>query len=80
MPPRRLRLLFALLACAALHPGLARAAPAALKSPPRASDAVPDPLRPWIGWALHGSEDERCILLHDVRTCVFPTALALAVE
>jgi hypothetical protein len=43
-------------------------------------DALPDALKPWIGWSLKGSEDERCVAINEVRTCVFPSALALSAD
>ncbi|HEX6241204.1 MAG TPA: hypothetical protein VFZ61_09940, partial [Polyangiales bacterium] len=41
---------------------------------------MPPALAPWIGWSLSGHEEERCVSIRDVRTCVFPSALALAVD
>ena len=47
---------------------------------PLAREDVPGPLRPWIDWALHGSEDAACPIDADAdaaRRCVFATRLEL---
>ncbi len=43
---------------------------------------VPEPLRPWIDWALHGHEDARCPFLDapDTRECAWPSRLALVLD
>ncbi|MBN2494730.1 MAG: hypothetical protein JXR96_09090 [Deltaproteobacteria bacterium] len=40
---------------------------------------VPEPLRPWMKWVLHGKGKPRCPLLQgtDQRRCVWPTLLEL---
>ena len=43
-------------------------------------ELVPEPLRPWTAWALKGAEDQRCVEIEGVHTCVFPTALTLSVR
>ena len=50
-----------------------------------AAASVPEPLRPWIGWVLHGDAEEQlaCPQLHgreDGRICAWPARLALAVN
>lgn len=50
---------------------------------PIAPARVPDPLRPWVEWALHGRERERCPFLHgstQARECAWPARLELAVN
>jgi len=44
--------------------------------------AIPDPLRPWVGWVLHGEEQVLCPFLHDKdsdddRRCAWPARLQL---
>jgi hypothetical protein len=44
---------------------------------------VPEALKPWVGWVLRSSQggpDERCVLIGELRTCVFPSALDLDVS
>jgi hypothetical protein len=49
---------------------------------------VPEPLRPWVGWALHGRESARCTLLEGreagsdgpARRCAWPSRLSLSVD
>ncbi len=50
-----------------------------------AADAVPEALRPWVGWVLHGAGDEQlaCPQLHghdDDRVCAWPARLSVAVN
>ena len=48
---------------------------------PLAPERVPEPLRPWIDWVLHGHEAERCPFLQGAsgsRECVWPARLELA--
>ncbi len=50
---------------------------------PLARQAVPEPLRPWTGWALHGREGElECPLPHDggARVCIWPGRLELQLD
>ncbi|MGY6215233.1 hypothetical protein ACW73L_08730 [Methylolobus aquaticus] len=47
---------------------------------PLTSEAVPEPLKPWIPWVLRGHEDRICPFLFDqwdVRRCSWPGRLAL---
>ena len=44
--------------------------------------AIPEPLRPWVGWVLHGQEQVLCPSLHDhadddERRCAWPARLQL---
>ena len=44
---------------------------------------LPEPLRPWVDWVLHGHEDARCPFLSgaaDQRQCVWPSRLALDLD
>jgi hypothetical protein len=43
---------------------------------------VPEPLRPWIDWVLHGHEDEQCPALGapESRECSWPSRLVLALD
>lgn len=44
---------------------------------------VPEPLRPWIGWALHGEEDRVCPFLYSnarLRSCAWPDRLELRLD
>ncbi|HKA13994.1 MAG TPA: hypothetical protein VKH41_03175, partial [Myxococcota bacterium] len=48
---------------------------------PLVPERVPEPLRPWIEWALHGREHERCPFLNgNARSaeCAWPAQLELA--
>lgn len=42
---------------------------------------IPEALRPWVGWVLHGHEQERCPLVDgsDRRQCIWPSRLQLDV-
>ena len=54
---------------------------AAASGEPLATERVPEPLRPWIDWALLGHEAERCPFLHGAPgspECVWPAHLDLA--
>ncbi|HKY89517.1 MAG TPA: hypothetical protein VJM11_00705, partial [Nevskiaceae bacterium] len=56
--------------------GLASAAPMERRD-------VPDPLKPWIGWALHGQEARFCPPAHDDagrRLCTWPSELSLSLD
>lgn len=56
-------------------------ATAAAAEPPAPAE-LPDALRSWSGWVLHGREGERCPLLatggNEQRPCVWPGTLELA--
>ncbi|MEI7894234.1 MAG: hypothetical protein WCI05_14160, partial [Myxococcales bacterium] len=43
---------------------------------------IPDPLRPWLPWVLHGKEQTRCPILHATETarCSWPARLDLVVD
>ncbi|MGC4122980.1 MAG: hypothetical protein QM765_52105 [Myxococcales bacterium] len=52
-----------------------------------AAPEVPEPLRPWIGWAMQGREQARCTLLEGqetsgapARRCAWPSRLTLSVD
>ena len=54
-----------------------------VQAAPLSPDKVPDPLKPWIGWVLHGEEQWRCpFLYHDAkrRRCAWPTQLELNLD
>ncbi len=46
--------------------------------------AVPDPLKPWTAWALHGKEDALCPTLHGIAAgtpqCTWPARLDLVLD
>jgi hypothetical protein len=44
--------------------------------------AVPEPLRPWTAWALHGKADALCPTLHGIGTvqCTWPARLDLVLD
>ncbi len=53
------------------------------RAPP--ADSVPEALRPWVGWVLHGDGEAQlaCPQLHgdeEKRVCAWPARLSLAVE
>ncbi|BBA33370.1 uncharacterized protein sS8_1410 [Methylocaldum marinum] len=46
-------------------------------------ESVPEPLKPWAEWVLHGHEDRACPLVHgnpEERRCVWPTRLELELD
>ena len=50
---------------------------------PLAEREVPDALRPWIAWVLHGHEDAACPVLSgqgEGRECAWPARLTLQVD
>src|SRR4051812_2356964 len=49
---------------------------------PRAPADVPQPLRTWVPWAMHGHETERCPTLGtgDDAVCAWAGALTLALD
>ncbi len=53
----------------------------ALQAAPLSQDAVPEPLRPWVSWALHGESESGCPSLHNrnARRCGWPSVLTLEV-
>jgi len=49
---------------------------------PLGRESVPDALKPWIPWALHGAEERQCPYFYnsnEQRQCAWPSQLALAV-
>lgn len=51
----------------------------------RSGLAIPEPLRPWVGWVLHGQEQVLCPTLHnndsdDARRCAWPARLQLVLN
>lgn len=46
---------------------------------PVAPEAVPEPLKAWVPWVLHGHEDRDCPRVHgaETRRCVWPSSLVL---
>lgn len=76
---RSLPAVFALAFTAALLIGLP-SAPARAELP---VSAIPEPLRGWVTWVLHGHEEERCTPLEgraDERRCAWPSRLALSLD
>jgi len=54
--------------------------PAMLQAQPLPRKEVPQPLEPWIDWALHGHEEERCPFFQGDagrRECAWPSRLVL---
>ncbi len=49
---------------------------------PLPAERVPEPLRPWTGWVLHGHETARCPFLHggEGARCAWPSRLTLSVD
>lgn len=50
---------------------------------PLPKEALPDSLRPWVPWVMHGNETLACPPAHDdgsTRQCVWPSELALQLE
>ena len=65
----------------------ARAAPDTLPVGVRTDVAIPDVLRPWVGWVLHDKERELCPFLageggpeHGPGTCTWPARLSLSLR
>ena len=98
--PSRSLLCLLPLALALLMPGPARAAPRAerparaapggtdaLPAGARTDVAIPDVLRPWVGWVLHDKQRELCPFLageggseHGPGTCTWPARLSLSLR
>ncbi|MFN7976188.1 MAG: hypothetical protein U0166_28295 [Acidobacteriota bacterium] len=58
-------------------------APLALRAEPLPKDKVPEPLKPWVDWALHEEKDFPCPFFQgdgDRRQCVWPSRLALGLD
>src|SRR2546428_9006252 len=50
---------------------------------PLAREQVPEALRPWTDWVMHGHEEAFCSLLHgstDHRQCAWPSRLMLDLD
>src|SRR5438128_10012826 len=50
---------------------------------PVAREQVPEALRPWTDWVMHGHEEAFCSLLHgstDHRQCAWPSRLTLDLD
>ena len=56
--------------------------PAGAMAEPLRRDQVPEPLKPWVDWALRGYEEERCPYLRatEKKQCVWPAQLDLELE
>ncbi|MFH2202679.1 MAG: hypothetical protein ABIJ96_06170 [Elusimicrobiota bacterium] len=60
----------------AAAPGIAAAAPLAVKD-------VPEPLKPWVEWVLYGHENAKCPFLQgsaQQRQCLWPSQLQLSLH
>jgi hypothetical protein len=76
-PVLRLLLTILVLAAGLMAPRAARAAD------PIDPKAVPDPLKPWVTWALDGKDDRLCpsFLGHaDLSRCAWPSSLDLSLD
>jgi hypothetical protein len=74
------RPMFRFVLCACVLTLLRPASPAHAEPVP---PGIPEVLRPWVDWALHSGpagSQERCVLIGELRTCVFPSALSLDVD
>ncbi|WP_347257663.1 hypothetical protein [Methylocaldum sp.] len=50
---------------------------------PLKPESVPDPLKPWTGWVLHGHKNRACPEVQgnpEDRRCVWPTSLELVLD
>jgi len=76
-----MRTLLAVLSCAGF---LAFIPPTPLRAAgPLAPQDVPEPLKPWIGWALHGQEQAKCPALNGSggeHRCLWPSRLELSLD
>ncbi len=55
----------------------------AARAAPLAEAEVPEPLRPWVGWALRGHESARCPFVydsHEQKRCAWPGVLSISVD
>ena len=62
---------------------LAVASLVAAEARPMATEAVPEPLKPWVPWVLHGLDDLGCPALFSdprARRCAWPSAVELTLE
>jgi hypothetical protein len=56
---------------------------AAYAAEPLDPKAVPEPLKPWVGWALDGKDDALCPTFHahaELSRCAWPARLELALD
>src|SRR5918996_3978001 len=72
--PSCLRRVFLLALCLLISP--------LLRAAPLAPDQVPEPLKPWIGWVLHGEEERLCPNINgdDNRLCAWASRLDLNLD
>lgn len=57
--------------------------PLGLAAKPLAPQDAPEPLKPWVGWALHGNEQRVCPFLYDntgEHRCAWPARLELSLD
>ena len=53
------------------------------RAAPLSEEAVPEPLKPWVQWVLHGHESRRCPFIYrdfDRRRCLWPDVLDIRVD
>src|SRR5580704_11166056 len=77
------RLLRFLLSVLLVFVGVVAAPHRARAADPIDPKAVPDPLKPWVGWALDGKDDRLCpsFLGHgDLSRCAWPASLELSLD
>src|SRR5205085_1199365 len=63
-------------------PLLLVAAASVVHAEPVAKEALPDALKPWTQWVLHGQEEKLCPFIHgsESRICAWPGRLALTLR
>ncbi len=75
---RALRPLFCVLTFLLLSAGAAQP-----RAAPLSETAVPEPLKPWVDWALYGYESARCPFIYrdfDDKRCLWPDELEIQVD
>ncbi len=53
------------------------------RAAPLSEEAVPEPLKPWVEWVLHGHESRRCPFVYrdfDRKRCLWPDVLDIRVD
>ncbi len=53
------------------------------RATPLPAEAVPEPLKPWVEWALYGHESQRCPFVHgnfDYKRCSWPDLLSIEMD
>lgn len=63
--------------------GIAYLVCAAAQATPLAPERAPEPLKPWLEWALHDNPEYACPFAHDsidAKYCAWPSELALDLE